>query len=124
MSEIKTTNRGGTRKGAGRPSTFTKTSDGKVVVSEYKTKINVLKEFEKLYKELNKVKTKDELLIVQAKIDLVNKLAPYSVMKKPTASLEQNEEKVPQHTILKIVSSDQDNTTEKTPQQKDDEEFV
>lgn len=127
MSTIKKSNRGGARPGAGRKPAFRTESDG-TIVNDYKPKVNPVKELEKLYKELNKVKTKDELIIVQAKIDLLNKLLPYVAYKKPTASLEDNQEKIPEMTVITVKDSEigepSKKEEQKTKDPKDEGDFV
>ena len=124
MSDIKTTTRGGKRPGAGRPSAFGKSSSG-TGVSDYKPKINPVKELEKLYKQLDKIKTKEELLIWQAKADILNKLLPYSAMKKPTASLETNNEVIPEMTVLTVkAGGEPKEPKEETPIKEDGGDFV
>ena len=137
MSDFKTSNRGGSRPGAGRKSEFDvtptpKRARGRPVgttkknsIENYVPQINPVKELEKLYKELNKVKTKDELLIVQSKIDLLNKLLPYAAMKKPTAMIESNEKEIPNMTVLKVIEKDGEPKEEpKTQTPKEDGDFV
>ena len=107
MDEFKTTNRGGARNKGGRPVGTTHDNLNKT----YKPSINVLKELEKLYKDINKKQpVKEELEIVKTKIDLLNKLLPYVEMKKPVSSLiDESAKKVPEMTVIKVKGQDDNN---------------
>jgi hypothetical protein len=109
-NEFKTHNKGGARPGAGRKTGWRKIDPetGQSNEKEYKSKINVLKELEKLYKQLDKEDvTKEKLEFVKTKIDLLNKLLPYVEMKKPTASLIQTDNSVPTMTILSTIGGEE-----------------
>jgi hypothetical protein len=119
-NEFKTHNKGGSRPGAGRKTGWRKIDPvtGQSNEKEYKSKINVLKELEKLYKQLDKEDvTKEKLEFVKTKIDLLNKLLPYVEMKKPTASLIQTDNTVPEMTVLSVIGE------ENTEQPKESEEI-
>lgn len=109
-NEFKTHNKGGVRPGAGRKTGWRKIDPvtGQNNEKEYKSKINVLKELEKLYKQLDKEDvTKEKLEFVKTKIDLLNKLLPYVEMKKPTASLIQTDNNVPTMTVLSTIGGEE-----------------
>lgn len=78
---------GGKRPGAGRPPA-NKTSTNSTIVNNagtYIPKIDPVKELEKLFKKVDKCSTKEDLMKLQIKIDLLNKMLPYVSYKKPTA---------------------------------------
>jgi hypothetical protein len=78
--------RGGKREGAGRkPNSQSSTSTVVNNAGTYTPKIDPVKELEKLFKKVDKVSSKEELMKLQIKIDLLNKMLPYVSYKKPTA---------------------------------------
>ena len=78
--------RGGKREGAGRkPSNQSTTSTVVNNAGSYIPKIDPVKELEKLFKKVDKCSTKEDLMKLQIKIDLLNKMLPYVSYKKPTA---------------------------------------
>lgn len=122
MSEdFKTSTRGGARQGAGRKPAFdtngepTPTTINRLS-GNFKPSVNVLKELEKLYKELKKKGVnKDEVEVIRLKIDVLNKLLPYSESKMPTAPIQLSQKEVPEFTVLKVIGdkteeNDGDNT--------------
>ena len=87
--------KGGVRIGAGRPPS-NKPSEGSNTTlvnngGSYIPKIDPVKELEKLFKKVDKASTKEELLKLQIKIDLLNKMLPYLSYKKPTAETKKEE---------------------------------
>ena len=129
-NEFKTTNRGGARPGAGRPSAFGKGPTKEKMqenIKDYKVSINVLKELEKVFKELKKGKVDDnELNQAKLKVDVLNKLLPYVEHKKPVASLNTSDEsKVPTHTVLSIINTDKKEIKkEEKTSNEDESDFV
>lgn len=78
--------RGGKREGAGRkPNSQSSTSTVVNTAGTYTPKIDPVKELEKLYKKVDKASSKEELMKLQIKIDLLNKMLPYIAYKKPVA---------------------------------------
>jgi len=85
--------RGGKREGAGRKPDSQRTTTSTVVntAGTYTPKIDPLKELEKLYKKVDKASTKEELMKLQIKIDLLNKMLPYIAYKKPVAETKKDD---------------------------------
>jgi hypothetical protein len=126
-NEFKTHNKGGARPGSGRKTGWRKIDPetGQSNEKEYKSKINVLKELEKLYKQLDKEDvTKEKLEFVKTKIDLLNKLLPYVEMKKPTASLIQTDNTVPTMTVLSTIGGEEQPKESEEEIKKDPNSFV
>ena len=123
-NEFKTSNRGGVRPGAGRPSSFGKATNPSDKIADTKISINVIKELEKVFKELKKGSIDEgQLNVAKLKVDVLNKLLPYVEHKKPVASLNTADEgKIPTHTVLNVVTKD--NTTSEVHKDKDEGDFV
>ena len=88
--------RGGYRPGGGRPPSNKpkeEASNSTIVNNggSYIPKIDPVKELEKLFKKVDKASTKEELMKLQIKIDLLNKMLPYLSYKKPTAETKKEE---------------------------------
>ena len=79
--------KGGKRPGAGRPPANKASTTSTIVnnAGTYIPKIDPVKELEKLFKKVDKCSTKEDLMKLQIKIDLLNKMLPYVSYKKPTA---------------------------------------
>jgi len=85
---------GGVRAGAGRPpSNKPKDTTSDIVNTNggYIPKLDPVRELEKLFKKVDKASTKEELMKLQIKIDLLNKMLPYLSYKKPTAETKKEE---------------------------------
>lgn len=104
MSEIKKSNRGGARPGAGRPTDATRSAKAKEYQINYTPKTNIVKELEDIFKKMKKISTKDELLILQAQADVLNKLLPYAANKKPVADTSREEKP----TVVEVKGIDLD----------------
>ncbi len=87
--------RGGKREGAGRkPASQSTTTATTTLVNNsggYVPKIDPVKELEKLFKKVDKASTKEELMKLQIKIDLLNKMLPYLSNKKPVAEVKKDD---------------------------------
>ena len=95
--------RGGKREGAGRkPNSQSSTSTVVNNAGTYTPKIDPVKELEKLFKKVDKVSSKEELMKLQIKIDLLNKMLPYVSYKKPTAETKKEDN----HTTVEIKGID------------------
>lgn len=94
--------RGGANRGQGRKTKFETEQKLKKELAEYVPTINVHAELEKCYKELKKVKTKEDLMIVDAKINLLSKLAPYTLHKRGVAAEEDNKIDLPEMTVISV----------------------
>lgn len=85
---------GGKRVGSGRPPANKAKDNSSTIVNNagsYVPKIDPVKELEKLFKKVDKVTSKEELMKLQIKIDLLNKMLPYVSYKKPTAETKKEE---------------------------------
>lgn len=100
--------RGGSRPGAGRKSSLQQEekrgTDAQETITSSST-IDPLKELQKLYKQVDKCSDKTEMMKLQIKIDLLNKMLPFINYKKPTQETKQ----VDQATKVEITGIDLEN---------------
>lgn len=109
MTENKTTNRGGKRVGAGRPTaaqqeakaaasgTAADVRAAPIVVKNAegkKIKLDVVSEIAKIYLELtNLTLTKEERAELKDRVGILKELLPYATSKRPIASLNESSDK-------------------------------
>ena len=119
--------RGGYRPGAGAKTKFEREQKLQKDLQSYTPTINVHKELENCFKKLKKVKTKEELTIIQAQIDVLAKLSPYVMSKKGVATEQASETNVPEMTVLSVKGTGEPKEPkeeESTKEIESEEDFV